>query len=326
MTTVHKAAPGARTPPDDGSRRDEKAWNHARLLQVTSASVLVFLPLMVLGYALVRFWDHGIGWFNLVLAALLYVVTGHGLSVGFHRLFSHNSFRVPRWLKLMLAVAGSMAVEGSLVTWVAQHRRHHVFSDRAGDPHSPLRYGRGFFSQLKGMVFAHVGWFFVANPSQPERWCPDLLADQDLVVVSRLAPLWTLLSFALPFVLGWAITERITGALSTLLWAGVVRMVVLHHVTWGVNSIAHSFGRRRFKTKDNSRNVPMLALLSCGDSWHNSHHAFPASARHGVDRHQLDSSAALIAVFERLGWATQVRWPDPTRLATQRTAPVSKPR
>jgi stearoyl-CoA desaturase (delta-9 desaturase) len=288
------------------------------LTQVVSASFLVFLPLGLVGFTIVHFWNRGVGWFDLGLAVALYFITGHGLSAGFHRLFTHRSFVPKRWLKIVLAVAGTMAVEGSIVTWVAQHRRHHAASDRIGDPHSPLRYGRGVWSQTKGLVFAHVGWFFAPNPSHPERWCPDILADADLVRISGLSAQITVLSFALPFGLGWAVTGSISGAFSALIWAGVCRVFVLHHVTWGVNSIAHTWGRTPYKTKDNSRNVPLLAVLSFGDSWHNAHHAFPTLARHGVDRFQLDSSAELIRLCERLGWASNVRWPVASRLEVRR--------
>jgi stearoyl-CoA desaturase (delta-9 desaturase) len=221
-------------------------------------------------------------------------------------------------LKIALAVAGTMAVEGSITTWVAQHRRHHAASDREGDPHSPIRYGTGFFPQMRGLIFAHIGWFFIPNPSHPERWCPDILADPDLVTISNLSSFLTVVTFALPFGLGYAVTGTFTGAMYALLWAGVVRVFVLHHVTWGVNSVAHTFGSRPFKTKDNSRNVAILAILSFGDSWHNAHHAFPTLARHGVDRHQLDSSAGLIRLFEKLGWATSARWPSMDRLDIRR--------
>ena len=290
------------------------------LMQVISATVLVFLPLGLVVWAIVHFWGQRLGWFELGLAIALYFITGHGLATGYHRLFTHRSFIATRWLKVALAITGSMGVEGSLITWVAQHRRHHAASDREGDPHSPLRYGTGFSAQLRGLIFAHVGWFFVPNPSHPERWCPDLLDDPDLVWVSRFAPLWTVISFALPFGLGWAVTGSITGALYTLLWAGVVRVFVLHHVTWGVNSIAHTWGASPFKTKDNSRNVAVLAIMSFGDSWHNAHHAFPTLARHGVDRGQIDSSAGLIRLFERFGWATAVRWPIADRIEIRRVS------
>jgi stearoyl-CoA desaturase (delta-9 desaturase) len=295
----------------------------ALVTQVVSAGVLVFLPLALVAYAVVAYWGHGIGWFNLTLATVLYFATGHGLAMGFHRLFTHRSFVPSRWLKIVLATLGSLGVEGSLITWVAQHRRHHAASDRVGDPHSPLRYGRGFRAQAKGLLFAHVGWFFVPNPSHPERWCPDILADRDLVVISKLAPVWTAVSFLIPFFLGWAVTGTIDGAGSALLWAGVVRVFLLHHVTWGVNSIAHTFGSSPFRTKDNSKNVSILAIVSFGDSWHNAHHAFPTLARHGVDRRQIDTSAALIRLCERFGWATRVRWPVSSRLDVRRVTLAS---
>jgi stearoyl-CoA desaturase (Delta-9 desaturase) len=296
-----------------------------RTTQMVSAGILVGLPLALVGFAIFHYWRHGIGWFDLGLGIALYFLTGHGLSAGFHRLFTHRSFVPARWLKITFAVLGSMAVEGSLITWVAQHRRHHAASDRLGDPHSPMRYGRGVWSQTKGLVFAHVGWFFLPNPSHPERWCPDILADSDLVTISRFSPLWTVLSFAIPFGLGWAVTMSFSGAISALLWAGVVRVFLLHHVTWGVNSIAHTFGSSPFKTKDNSRNVPILAILSFGDSWHNAHHAFPTLARHGVDRRQIDSSAGLIRICERLGWVTAARWPVAAKLDVRRTPACGSP-
>ncbi len=289
-----------------------------RITQLISASILIVAPIGLVIFGVVHFWHGGVSWFDVALGVTLYFVTGHGLSAGFHRLFTHRSFVPCRWLKIALGVAGSMAVEGSLITWVAQHRRHHAGSDRAGDPHSPIRFGRGLIPQCRGLLFAHIGWLFVPNPSHPERWCPDVLADPDLVRISRLAPAWSVLSFALPFALGYAVTGTFTGALGTLLWAGVVRIFLLHHVTWGVNSIAHTFGSRPFVTKDNSRNVAWLAIASFGDSWHNAHHAFPTLARHGVDRFQIDSTAGLIRLCERFGWATGARWPVPERIELRR--------
>lgn len=291
-------------------------------VQQASALLLVFGPLMAVALCVVAFWQHGISWVDLSLGVSLYLVTAHGLTVGFHRMLTHSSFRPARALKVALAVAGSMGVEGSVYTWVAQHRRHHAYADRPGDPHSPWLRGEGFGPQLRGLFHAHVGWLFVANPSEPERWIPDLLADRDLAMVSKLAPLWSVLSLALPFGVGLAFTRSLDGAWLALLWAGVIRMAVLHHVSWGVNSLGHMFGRRPFRTRDRSANIWPLAVPSCGDSWHNAHHAYPALARHGVDRHQLDSSARLIRVFEQLGWASDVRWATPTTLLPRRLLPV----
>jgi stearoyl-CoA desaturase (delta-9 desaturase) len=213
-----------------------------------------------------------------------------------------------------------MAIEGSVTSWVSHHRRHHVYADLPGDPHSPFHYGTGFVPQLRGLLHAHVAWLYSGMASDPQRWSRDLLADRDIVRVSSLTPLWMTMSLALPFGIGWAVTRTLSGALLALLWAGAVRIAVLQHVTWSVNSLGHMFGKRPFKTRDESRNLAILALVSFGDGWHNAHHAFPALARHGVDRGQLDSSAMIIRVFELLGWAWRVRWPTTKQLATRRVA------
>ena len=165
-------------------------------MQQASATALICLPLAAVVYAVVRFWGHGIGWFDLSLAIALYLITGHGLAVGFHRMLTHGSFRATRSLKMALAIAGSMGVEGSVYTWVAQHRRHHAYADREGDPHSPWLYGTGVGAQVRGLWHAHMGWFFSANPSEPERWIPDLLDDKDLDFVSRTA--WLLVAGVTP--------------------------------------------------------------------------------------------------------------------------------
>jgi stearoyl-CoA desaturase (delta-9 desaturase) len=280
--------------------------------------VLIGLPFVGLVWAMAWSWDDGVSRTALAVAAGMYLLTGHGLSVGFHRMLTHRSFRPNRALKIALAIAGSMAAEGSAFTWVAQHRRHHAYADTPQDPHSPWRYGTGFRPQLRGLWHAHVGWFFETNPSHPERWIPDLLGDPDLQIISRTATLWALFSLALPTFLGWVLTGTLAGALAALLWAGGARIFLLHHVTWAVNSVGHMFGNRPFRTRDSSTNFAPLALLSCGDSWHNAHHAYPRLARHGVDRGQIDSSAYLIRAFERLHWASDVNWPSHTNTAPRR--------
>ncbi|MCU4185394.1 fatty acid desaturase [Acidiferrimicrobium sp. IK] len=308
METIEERRPGTVEAQESG----------VGLLQRVSAAALVVGPLAAVGVAGVVFWRHGIGWFDVILAVVMYAVTGFGLTVGFHRMLTHGSFRPARALKVALAIAGTMGVEGSAFTWVAHHRKHHAYADRDGDPHSPWDYGSGFPALLRGLGHAHVGWFFKSNPSEPQRWIPDLLTDRDLSFVSRTAVVWSALSLAIPFGIGLAVTGTWYGAWLALLWAGLVRMAVLHHVTFGVNSLGHMFGSRPFRTRDRSTNIAALALLSMGDSWHNGHHAFPTLARHGVDRHQIDLSAGLIRLFERLGWASDARWPDPARLAARR--------
>ncbi|MBO0728100.1 MAG: acyl-CoA desaturase [Acidimicrobiaceae bacterium] len=301
-----------------------RAHPTAGTFQKLSAMVLIGLPLAGLIWGMGWAWDDGVSPTALAVAAGMYLVTGHGLSVGFHRMFTHHSFRPTRGLKIALAVAGSMAVEGSVFTWVAQHRRHHAYADGPNDPHSPWRYGNGFGPQLRGLWHAHVGWFFKPNPSDPERWIPDLLADRDLRVISRTATVWALLSLALPALLGWLLTGTMTGVWETLLWAGGVRIFLLHHVTWAVNSIGHMFGNRPFRTRDNSTNFWPIALLSFGDSWHNAHHAYPRLARHGIDRGQIDSSAVLIRCLEHVHLASDVNWPTTSSTARRRASALRK--
>jgi stearoyl-CoA desaturase (delta-9 desaturase) len=239
----------------------------------------------------------------------MYVVTGLGLSLGFHRLFSHRSFVPSRWLKVTLAIAGTMGIEGSLTSWVSQHRRHHAYTDRPGDPHSPVPTGPGLANSLRGLWHAHAGWLFVRNEVNAQRWSSDLQDDPDLAFVSRTVLVWTVLSFLIPMAIGWIVIGTFWGALLAGLWAGVVRVAVLHHVTWATNSLCHTFGKQPFGSKDRSTNFAPLALLSFGDAWHNAHHAFPRSARHGMEAGQVDIAAEFIRVFERLGWATEVHWP-----------------
>jgi stearoyl-CoA desaturase (delta-9 desaturase) len=200
-------------------------------------------------------------------------------------------------------------MEGSLIGWVANHRKHHAFSDRAGDPHSPHDERAGFAAPIRGFFHAHIGWLFHANATSAERYAPDLVNDADVAIISRLFPLFAVFSLAAPFFLGWAWTGTIGGALTALLWAGAARMMLLHHVTWSVNSICHMFGKQPATERDRSRNFAPLGVLSFGEAWHNFHHAHPRSARHGALPHQIDPSAAVIRVFERAGWATNVHWP-----------------
>jgi stearoyl-CoA desaturase (delta-9 desaturase) len=247
------------------------------------------------------------------------VVTGFGIAVGYHRLFTHRSFKAVRWLKILLASTGSMAVEGSVVGWVAIHRRHHVFSDKPGDPHSPHEFGPGPAEQLRGFAHAHVGWLFKADATSAERYAPDLLADADTMIISRLFPIFAVASLAAPFFLGWTITGALSGAFTAFLWAGLARMMLLHHVTWSVNSICHMFGSKPATQKDASTNFAPLGIISFGEAWHNFHHAFPRSARHGALAHQIDPGAVLIRAFERAGWATDVRWPTAAQLAICRS-------
>jgi stearoyl-CoA desaturase (delta-9 desaturase) len=271
-------------------------------------SVLVLAPLAALVFGIVWFWGRGVHLRDLILAVTLFFVIGHGVTIGYHRLLAHKSFVACRPLKLVLAAVGSMAFQGGPIGWVANHRRHHVFADREQDPHSPHRFGRGIGGQVRGLWHAHVGWLFNHQPAVCSRHAADLLADRDVVVMNALFPLWCVASLAVPFGLGWLIGGGVEAALTALLWAGGVRVFVLQHVTWSINSVGHTFGRRPFETADRSTNVAALAVITFGESWHNGHHAFPRSARHGLLKHQLDTSALLIRGFERAGWARDVHW------------------
>jgi stearoyl-CoA desaturase (delta-9 desaturase) len=292
------------------------AWLRPARWLLTTAVLLI--PVAALVLVLTGTIADAYYWPNLVLAVVFYVVIGHGVTVGFHRLFTHKSFEAKRPLKVALAVLGSMGVEGSVIGWVADHRRHHRFVEQDGDPHSPARPETQRLGRLRGLVHAHMGWFYKSSVTSREKYAPDLLADRDLVIVDRLfIPLATL-TFLIPFGIGYAITGRFSGGLAAFIWAGVLRVGLFHHMSWCTNSLCHVFGKRPFRTTDQSTNFAPLAPFSMGEAWHNAHHAFPTLARHGVDRGQLDTSASIIRAFERLGWAMQVRWPDPARLATRR--------
>jgi stearoyl-CoA desaturase (delta-9 desaturase) len=293
-----------------------------RWLQQLLTGVIVVGPLAGLAYLVLRALGGGLlSLHDVALAAALYVVTVLGVTVGFHRLFTHRSFEARRPLKIALAIGGSLSFQGSIIGWVAAHRRHHMFSDRAGDPHSPVRPDSQWFGRLRGLAHAHLGWFFQQENTSRERFAPDLLADRDIVLIDRLFVPLCVLTLALPFAFGYILTGSLGGAVTALLVAGVLRVGLLHHVTWSTNSLCHVLGRRPFRTPDASTNFAPLAVLSMGESWHNAHHAFPSLARHGVDRHQLDLSAEVIRVFERIGWATRVRWPDSARLDARRVEP-----
>lgn len=280
-----------------------------RRRQQTLTLAIVIGPALALLLVVVLLWGRALDLTDVLLGLVLYLVSGFGITVGYHRLFTHGGFKPKRFLKIALAVAGSLAVEGSVTSWVSTHRRHHMFSDQAGDPHSPHRYGSGTRAMARGLLFAHVGWLFSSDVSNSDRYAPDIMRDRDLQRVSRLFPLLALASLAVPFGVGYALSGTLVGALMALVWAGLVRMALLHHVTWSINSLCHTFGRRPEATTDASRNLWVLSVVSLGESWHNIHHAHPTWARHGAGPGMVDPSAWLIRGFERLGWVTKVRWP-----------------
>ena len=269
-------------------------------------AVVTGAPLVALVWSGWMAWGGTLNWHDLVVLAVMYLLTGIGITVGYHRLFTHRSFKTSRPLRAVFAVLGAMAVEGSVIEWVSTHRKHHRFSDRHGDPHSPhADVAPGWRGALRGLAHAHVGWMFRGKDmANPRRYAKDLLSDRDLRFISRTFPLWVVAGLALPFGLGVALTGSIVGGLTGLLWGGAVRIFLLHHATFSINSLCHFFGRRAFSTGDESRNLAWLAPITMGESWHNNHHAFPTSARHGLGRLQLDPGAWVIGGLERcrLAW------------------------
>jgi stearoyl-CoA desaturase (delta-9 desaturase) len=277
--------------------------------------LVVLLPVAGLVAGVVLATQHGgISLLDAGIALGFYLFTAFGITVGFHRFFTHQSFKAGRGLKIVLAIAGMMGLEGGVITWVADHRRHHAFSDVEGDPHSPWRYGHSPFGLLRGLWWAHTGWLFDSEKTSATRWAPDLVADPDLIKLNKLFPVFAVASLGLPALIGFAVTGTAGGAFSAFIWGALVRILFVHHVTWSVNSLCHVIGERPFKTKDKASNVNWLAIVSLGESWHNLHHADPKCARHGVEKGQIDPSAGLIKIFEKTGLVWDVRWPTEQRL------------
>ena len=292
---------------------------HRPVAEHVVVAVFVGIPFLGLLVAVPLAWGWGLSWLDVGLTLAFYLLSGLGVTVGFHRLFTHRSFTAVRPLRISLAVAGSLAFQGDVIGWAADHRRHHAFTDAEGDPHSPWAYGHSVRGLARGFVHAHVGWLFDRHKTNAARFVPDMIADADVARVSRQVPLWTAVGLLAPALIGGLATMSLWGAVTAVFWAGLVRVAVLHHVTWSINSICHMIGDRPYATRDRSANVWPLAVLSMGESWHNLHHADPTCARHGVRRGQVDMSARLIRIFEQLGWARDVRWPTTARLARLRT-------
>jgi stearoyl-CoA desaturase (delta-9 desaturase) len=290
----------------EGMSRLHKAGN---LIGVT-------LPPTALVVAVVLLWDRAIGPLELSLMVGLYMVTCLGVTLGYHRMFTHRAFESSRVFKGIIAAMGSMAVEGSVITWVADHRKHHAFTDQEGDPHSPHLSGPGFVGAVKGLWHAHIGWLFeTVGSADRERFAPDLVKDRLMQMMDKLFFVWVVLGFAIPFALGWIIGGGIGTALTALLWGGFVRVLLLHHITWSINSVCHFFGRRRFDVEDESRNVFWLAPLSMGEAWHHNHHAFPTSAFHGLRfwERMADPTGLVISLLEKLGIVWNVVRVSPER-------------
>ncbi len=287
--------------------------------------ITVALPFAAFLIAVVLLWNQAVGPLDLALFAALYLLTAFGVSIGYHRMLTHSAFQSPAPVRYTLAVLGSMAVQGPVIDWVADHRKHHAHADEEGDPHSPHGHGSGFAGMVKGLLYAHMGWLLDSQgQARKRKYARDLLEDRGMRAINRLFLPITLASLLVPFALGWAIGGEVRDGLTGLLWGGFVRIFLLHHVTWSINSVCHFFGRRRFETDDHSTNVAWLSLLSLGESWHHNHHAFPRSSRHGLSRFELDPSAVVISAMERLGLARNVVRISPERQEQRLARPEAR--
>lgn len=270
---------------------------------------VVIVPFIATLYAIWLLWKVAVDWPDLVLFAVMYLITGLGITIGYHRMLTHNGFQTRPWLRGAFLAAAGMAVESGPLTWASTHLKHHALSDKEGDPHSPL----------EGLFHSHVGWIIDGWRIEPEKHGPWLLKDEQVGFFERTFVFWVALGLAIPFVVGglWSMAlgdPFMQGALTGLLWGGAVRIFFTHHITWSVNSICHTFGSRPFATKDQSRNNAIVGLLAMGEGWHNNHHAFPNSAEHGMEWWQVDLSAYVIRALEKLGLVWDVKRVTPDQL------------
>jgi stearoyl-CoA desaturase (delta-9 desaturase) len=282
--------------------------------------VAVALPFVGFLAALWLLWGGFVTGRDLAILAVTYIFVGLGVTIGFHRMLTHRSFEAKPWLRATFAILGSMSVQGAAIHWVADHRKHHAFTDEEGDPHSPhLHDGHGVKGVLTGLWHSHMGWLFEDQHSSASRYAPDLKKDPVIRWVDRMFPLWVVLGLVIPFVAGFALSGgSLFAGFTAFVWAGLVRVFLLHHATWSVNSICHMYGRRPYEIDDQSRDNWAVALVSLGEGWHHSHHAFPTSAQHGLRRTQLDPSYAVIRILERLGLVWNVKRPKAEQIEAKR--------
>jgi stearoyl-CoA desaturase (delta-9 desaturase) len=292
---------------------------HQLRIQRRLTLALTVVPLIGVSLAVWRLWGAGISGLDFGLLVGFYLATAAGITVGFHRLLTHRSFTAVKPVRIALAVLGSMAVQGDVIAWCSTHRRHHAYADRYGDPHSPhLAQASGLKGVLLGLWHAHMGWFMSPEKSDPREWTPDLVGERSMVFVGRAFGWLTVTTFVLPAVIGGAVTGTWMGAVSAFVWGSLVRIFLLQHVTWSINSICHFYGREAYRARDESRNVWPLAVLSVGESWHNNHHAFPWSARLGLRTWQIDPGWYLIRTLKALGLARRVKVPTSEQMAEKR--------
>jgi stearoyl-CoA desaturase (Delta-9 desaturase) len=297
-----------------------KAMTRAHRISNLIGAIVPFIAFLA---AIALLWNEYVGWHDLAVLALMYVITGLGITVGYHRMLTHRSFQTYKPLEYVWAFLGSMAVQGPVIAWVADHRKHHAHTDEEGDPHSPhVGHGDGILGSLHGLWYAHMGWLFDAHGrADGERYARDLVEDRGMRLMSRQFLSIVLIGLLIPAGLGYLLSGgTLKGAITGLIWGGLVRIFMLHHVTWSINSVCHFFGRRRFDVEDHSTNVFWLALPSFGESWHHNHHAFPRSAVHGLKWWEVDTSAMVIRAMRRLHLAWNVVEITPERQAQKMAA------
>jgi stearoyl-CoA desaturase (delta-9 desaturase) len=293
--------------------------------RVNMAAVVV--PFVAVALAVPLLWGDWIGPSDVIVFAVMYVLSGFGVTVGFHRMLTHRAFATHPATRYVFAILGSLSVQGPVIDWVADHRKHHAHTDEEGDPHSPhVGHGSGVRGALRGLWHAHAGWLWRTHgQARAHKYARELIEDRGMRQINRRFPLIVLASLALPALLGFALTGTLHGAFTGLVWGGFARIFLQHHITWSVNSVCHFFGSRRFAVDDHSTNVFWLALPSLGESWHHNHHAFPRSAAHGLRWWELDPSAALIALMRRVGLAWDVVRIAPERQTQKLAAPAETP-
>jgi len=275
-------------------------------------------PMVGVGVAIYLFWGQGCSWLDLGMMVVMYLVSMLGVTIGFHRLLTHRGFETTNTMRFIWAVCGSMSMEAPVFNWVAMHRRHHQYSDAVEDPHSPHHSGPGFIGWCKGFFRAHVGWAYEPDPANLFRYIPDLQKSPSMVLANKLFPVWVVLGLLIPAVVGGLVTESWEGALSGFIWGGLVRVFLGHHATWSVNSVCHIWGSRPYESNDLSTNNLAVGLAALGEGWHNNHHAFPTSARHGLEWWQFDLSWIVIRGMETVGLAWKVKLPSESELANKR--------
>jgi stearoyl-CoA desaturase (Delta-9 desaturase) len=317
QTTPLPEAPPAEPKSGPGPGDIQPVANETRDRIITGLVTIV--PFVALGVAAWQVWGNALHWSDVFLFLGMYFFTGLGITVGFHRHLTHRAFKTYGWLHGLFAILGSAAIEGPVISWVADHRKHHAFSDKEGDPHSPhVDHGHGWSGALRGLFHAHVGWIFLhTQRGNKERYAPDLVKDPIISWVDRTFILWAIVGLLLPFFLGWAIGGTLFAGLTGLLWGGLVRVFVLHHFTYSINSLCHFFGRRDYDTDDRSRNLALIAIPTLGEAFHNSHHAFPTSATHGLGTWQIDISALVIDGLEKVDLVWDVVRVSPERMAAK---------